>query len=90
LTIFFADAYLFQSMGKGSGNINIPMKMGEGNAAYTYAISQLVVPMIKSFKPELIVVACGFDALGGDPCVSPHYLSVTAIERTFPFHTHLL
>lgn len=48
-------------------NLNIPLPAGSGIGAYKAAIEQLVEPAIRQFKPELIVIACGFDASAMDP-----------------------
>lgn len=48
-------------------NLNIPLLPGGGDDAYRYAMSRLVQPAIEQFKPDLIVVASGFDANGVDP-----------------------
>ena len=54
--------------GKGFGcNLNIPLPPGCGDGAYLEAMRQVVVPALRRFKPELIVVACGFDASAADP-----------------------
>lgn len=56
--------------GKGEGlgfNMNIPLPPGCGHNSYLYAIDQLVLPKLQSFNPDLIIVACGFDASGYDP-----------------------
>lgn len=54
--------------GNGKGyNINIPLPAGCGNGAYQAAIDQIVIPALTAFQPELIVVACGFDAAAYDP-----------------------
>lgn len=54
--------------GKGEGyNINIPLYAGCGHEAYLYAFENIVIPAIDQFKPEMIIVACGYDANGLDP-----------------------
>ncbi|MFO1171829.1 MAG: class II histone deacetylase [Hyphomicrobiaceae bacterium] len=54
--------------GKGEGyNINIPLPPGSGNGAYIAAFERVVMPALKRFKPELIVVPSGFDGSGVDP-----------------------
>ncbi|MFT2098814.1 class II histone deacetylase [Marinomonas sp. 2405UD66-6] len=54
--------------GKGKGyNINVPLPAGSGIGAYLAVIDQIVVPSIEEFKPDLIIVACGFDAAALDP-----------------------
>jgi acetoin utilization deacetylase AcuC-like enzyme len=58
----------FRGTGAGAGyNLNIPLLPGGGHQAYADAIDRLVVPALYQYKPELIVVACGFDANGLDP-----------------------
>jgi len=52
----------------GAGaNLNIPLPPGAGHAAYLAAFERLVVPRVRAFAPDLILVACGFDASGVDP-----------------------
>jgi acetoin utilization deacetylase AcuC-like enzyme len=48
-------------------NINIPLPAGAGIGAYLAAFERVVVPALRRFKPELIVVPSGFDASGADP-----------------------
>ena len=48
-------------------NINIPLPAGSGNGAYSAAIERIVTPAVMSFKPQLILVPCGFDASVYDP-----------------------
>ena len=48
-------------------NLNIPLPPGGGIAAYGYAFERVVVPALRAFRPELIVVASGFDASAYDP-----------------------
>ncbi|MEM7097603.1 MAG: class II histone deacetylase [Pseudomonadota bacterium] len=52
----------------GAGfNINIPLPAGSGGGAYLTAMEQVVLPALYTYKPDLIVVACGFDAAYFDP-----------------------
>ena len=54
--------------GKAEGfNINVPLLPGGGHDAYEYAMERIAAPAIDRFRPELIVVASGFDANGVDP-----------------------
>jgi acetoin utilization deacetylase AcuC-like enzyme len=53
---------------KGVGtNINIPLPAGTGNGGYLYAFEAVVKPALLKFKPDLIVVASGFDSCVYDP-----------------------
>jgi acetoin utilization deacetylase AcuC-like enzyme len=47
--------------------INIPLPAGSGNGAYVEAFSKVVVPAIRRFNPDVIVVPSGFDASAFDP-----------------------
>ena len=54
--------------GKGEGfNINIPLPPGSGVGAYEATIDRVVLPALKAFKPDMIIVPSGFDAGGYDP-----------------------
>ena len=54
--------------GKGLGAcLNIPLPAGSGHSAYITAMTRVVVPALERFRPEIIVVACGFDASAMDP-----------------------
>lgn len=56
--------------GEGAGlgmNVNIPWRNhGMGDADYIYAFQQVVMPIATEFKPDLVIIAAGFDAAEGD------------------------
>jgi acetoin utilization deacetylase AcuC-like enzyme len=57
--------------GRGRGfNFNYPMEVGEGDPAYVWALLEHVIPRLIEFQPTLLFIACGFDALKGDPYAS--------------------
>jgi acetoin utilization deacetylase AcuC-like enzyme len=56
--------------GEGAGigyTLNVPLPPGSGHGAYRAAFEQVVVPALRAFEPELVLVSCGFDAGGADP-----------------------
>jgi len=54
--------------GDGEGyNVNVPLPPESGDAEYASVMRELFVPLTKAFKPELIAVSAGFDALAEDP-----------------------
>ena len=54
--------------GKGAGyTVNVPLIGGQGDEEYARIFNELYVPLARSFRPQLILVSCGFDILGGDP-----------------------
>lgn len=60
----------FDDRGSGAGlgcNLNIPLPAGSGHETYCAAIEALVVPALRKFAPDLIVVASGLDANAVDP-----------------------
>ncbi len=48
-------------------NVNIPLPQGAGHAHFLDAFDRIVLPRLTEFAPDMIVVACGFDAAAGDP-----------------------
>ena len=54
--------------GKGEGyNLNIPLPPGAGHRQYLLTMERLVLPALRAYRPDVIVVACGFDAAAFDP-----------------------
>jgi acetoin utilization deacetylase AcuC-like enzyme len=54
--------------GKGGGfNINVPLLPGGGHQAYVDAFEMIVAPALQRYQPELIIIACGYDANSFDP-----------------------
>ena len=54
--------------GKGHGfNMNIPLPPGAGHESYLEVMERIVLPALARFRPEAIVVACGYDAAALDP-----------------------
>lgn len=48
-------------------NINVPLPKRSGNADYEYAFLEILVPVVRQFKPELVLVSAGMDAHERDP-----------------------
>lgn len=54
--------------GKGEGfTLNLPLPAGCTDVVYRQAFTDLVVPALEAFYPELILVSAGFDAHRADP-----------------------
>lgn len=57
--------------GAGDGfNLNLPLPPGLGHDGYLHAIDTIVIPQIKAFNPDIIIVACGYDCAMPDPLAS--------------------
>lgn len=50
-----------ENAGKGY-TMNVEMPAGSSNEEYMYAFDETVIPMVKHFNPDFIVLSCGFDA----------------------------
>jgi acetoin utilization deacetylase AcuC-like enzyme len=53
--------------GAGAGfTVNVPWPAGMGDADFLAAFDRLLLPIARSFEPELVLVSAGFDAADGD------------------------
>ncbi len=53
---------------RGEGfTLNVPLPAGCGDREYVGVMERLIVPAARSFRPEIILVSCGFDAHRDDP-----------------------
>ncbi|WP_106745853.1 class II histone deacetylase [Yoonia maritima] len=53
---------------KGTGyNLNIPLPPGTGHKGYLAAMDRLALPAITDFAPDILIIACGYDAAANDP-----------------------
>jgi acetoin utilization deacetylase AcuC-like enzyme len=60
----------FEDRGRGVGegyNLNIPLPPGTGHKGYLAAMDRLALPAIRAFVPDVLIVACGYDAGANDP-----------------------
>ena len=55
------------SAGAAGTTLNVPLPPGSGAGTYLAALDEVVVPALEAYAPELIVIACGFDAGALDP-----------------------
>jgi acetoin utilization deacetylase AcuC-like enzyme len=78
-----------EDIGEGAGTgstVNIPLPSGSGNRAYMAVMEQIVLPIIRQFGPELILVSAGQDASVQDPLgrmslTTSAYRSMTSMMR---------
>jgi acetoin utilization deacetylase AcuC-like enzyme len=55
----------------GVGNIiNVPLAAGESGLEFRQKYSRIILPALRTFKPELLLVSAGFDAHRDDPLAS--------------------
>ncbi len=54
--------------GKGEGySLNFPLSGGQGDKEYAAIFNEVIKPIGREYKPQLILVSCGFDIYHGDP-----------------------
>ncbi|XP_011621109.1 histone deacetylase 5 [Amborella trichopoda] len=71
-------------IGEGAGigfNINVPWEHGRcGDADYLAVWDHILIPIARSYDPDMILISGGFDAAIGDPlggcCITPYGYSI--------------
>jgi acetoin utilization deacetylase AcuC-like enzyme len=59
--------------GRGRGyTINVPLSAAANDAVYGLAFQEIVLPALRWYRPDLILVSAGFDAHERDPLASMH------------------
>ncbi len=54
--------------GRGTGfTLNLPLPAGQGDAVYRRLFAERVLPAVRAFSPELVLVSAGFDGHRADP-----------------------
>ena len=78
-TVLYASTHQFpyypgtgaaSEAGRGAGagfTVNVPMPAGCGDAEYLGAFQRVIAPVARTFRPEVLLVSCGFDAHEDDP-----------------------
>ncbi len=74
-TLFYASSHQYPAYpGTGSahetgiGNIvNVPLRPGSGSTAFRAAYTDIILPRLRAFRPEFILISAGFDAHRRDP-----------------------
>jgi acetoin utilization deacetylase AcuC-like enzyme len=59
-----------ETVGEGAAagtNVNVNLPAGTGDPGYLDAVDRIVCPILRQYRPELVVVACGVDASLFDP-----------------------
>ena len=57
-------------VGRGGGSgftVNLPFEVGAVDEDYRIAFTRIVVPVLRQFEPDLMIVSAGFDAHQRDP-----------------------
>ncbi|MDQ0391705.1 histone deacetylase family protein [Labrys monachus] len=54
-------------VGEAGTIVNAPLRAGQGGAEFREAMKTLILPRIRAFAPDLLLVSAGFDAHADDP-----------------------
>jgi acetoin utilization deacetylase AcuC-like enzyme len=93
-SVFFCSLHQFplypgtgraEETGAGLGlgyTLNVPLPPGCGDVAYGVLMREVVVPMLRRFAPELILVSAGFDAHWADPLAEMRLSTAGFVELT--------
>jgi acetoin utilization deacetylase AcuC-like enzyme len=54
--------------------VNAPLSPGDGGAKFREAFESVILPRLRDFRPELIVISAGFDAHQRDPLANLNLL----------------
>jgi len=74
-------------VGRGLGaTLNVPMPAGCGDSEYVGVMQRLLAPAARWFRPDAILVSCGFDAHRDDPLAAMEvsqdgFLAMASIVR---------
>ncbi len=72
--------------GARGATVNVPLPPGSGNAVYLAAMEEIVLPIVRQFAPDLIMISAGQDASVQDPLgrmtvTVPAYRQMTSMVR---------
>jgi acetoin utilization deacetylase AcuC-like enzyme len=60
--------------GKHNTVVNAPLRPGDGGERFREAFEQVILPRLRDFQPDLIVISAGFDAHMRDPLANLNLL----------------
>lgn len=64
------DTGFIEDRGRDAGlgfNMNIPLPPGAGHVSYLEAMERIVLPALEQYRPDMIIIASGYDAGCFDP-----------------------
>jgi len=67
---FYPGTGHWQEIGEGRGQgytVNVPLPYGVGDEGFRYIFVELLFPLARRFRPQLILVSAGYDAHWRDP-----------------------
>jgi acetoin utilization deacetylase AcuC-like enzyme len=77
---FYPGTGAAREIGRGAGRgftANLALPEGSGSETYGAAFREVVLPLLRNYAPELVLVSAGFDAHARDPLASMNLSSDT-------------
>jgi acetoin utilization deacetylase AcuC-like enzyme len=77
-------------VGRGEGQgftVNCPLEAGAASEDYRVVFAEIVVPILRQFSPDLILVSAGFDAHERDPLANMRLTTETFAAMTMELGT---
>jgi acetoin utilization deacetylase AcuC-like enzyme len=71
--------------GRHDNIVNAPLRAGDGGPEFRAAFEEVILPRLRAFKPEFVVVSAGFDAHTRDPLAN-----LNLVETDFAWVTNKL
>jgi acetoin utilization deacetylase AcuC-like enzyme len=71
--------------GEFNSIVNAPLRSGDGGTEFRAAMTNVIVPRLRDFRPDIVVVSAGFDAHRNDPLGSLNFT-----EEDFAWATRVL
>ena len=96
---FYPNTGNHNEIGKSKGKgytLNVPFRKGKNDLDYLLAFDNLIIPIMKKFKPDIILVSAGFDAHMNDPLASTEGMKLTSncygamIRRLMRYNSKIL
>ncbi len=86
---FYPGTGAASDVGSGAGegySVNLPVPAGSGDGTFLSHVQHLVVPLVRAYRPGLVLLSAGYDAHTEDPLADcevtgPGYAAMTAAMR---------
>ena len=62
--------------------VNAPLRAGDGGEKFRQAMESVILPRLREFKPDLLVISAGFDAHTRDPLANLNFVEEDYIWAT--------
>ncbi len=80
---FYPGTGLLDETGSGSAvgtTLNVPLPLGVGDKGYTQTFQEIMLPALRHWQPQLLLVSAGYDSHWSDP-LGPMVLSITGFVQ---------